>query len=859
MTDITEQIHQDHDGSEKPSKLSFREKLEQKPALKYPVILVSLVLYLLVYFLIYYLSGWNMSLATIIPAVTIGGLYGFVPGLVAGALSFPLNFMMRFLVVGAVWGPGFTPGTALAGSGAVILSAAIVGRIHDMGKVYNRNLSRRKIAEKRLIEHGKKLDQQKETLEVLNCDLEKAIAARKTKVEKLNAAKNRLENLFEFFLDPILICDGKGVITKPNRAFCEMVGYQEAEIIGRMVNDFTPVETGKYMSKTGEGIYLNQSFLDFGLEQLDRLFTQGSISDWKAYTLNRSGELIPTLSSAACAYDENGDLSGTFIVLRDITQQRKAEMEMIASKERAEEANLSKSSFLANMSHEIRTPMNGVIGFTDILLNTRLDAEQEDYVKTIKRSGEALISLINDILDFSKIEAGKISIEEIDFDIELLAHDVCELIRPRIGGKKIELLCRIGENVPSRIKGDPYRFRQVLMNLMGNAAKFTEKGEIELSVDIKEKRDRQINMVMQVRDTGIGIPPDKVETVFELFQQADGSTTRKYGGTGLGLSICRRIAELMNGKIWAESTPGSGSIFHFTAWTRETETTRKKRYAAKILAGKKALVYDSSRTSLDILTKILRSAGMEVIPADSLGSAVKKMKETVATDMSCHVCILDISNADLEGYSVAREISASVEDVPLLAFSASMDVSARKCRESGFGGFLPKPVNRQKLIKMMERLLGEAEEKGRDKTQTEPTIMTQYSIREDLKHSVSILLVEDNPINRKLAEKILSNAGYMVAIADNGKVAVDKVVSGEEKYDIILMDIQMPVLNGYDATRKIRKKGFNNIPIIAVTANVMKGDREKCLAAGMDDYIPKPLNRNVVFEMIHKWVIEKNS
>jgi len=523
-------------------KPSLRERLEKDQTLRIIIIFLSILIYLYLFLFIYFSSGMNMSIAGIIPAVTIGWLFGFIPGILAGVLALPLNLLMRIIFVGEIWDSGFTVGTALAGSGAILLNSAIVGKIRDLGLTYKQKLNERKLAEMRLTEHGQKLDKQKQKLTEINKDLEKASIERKNTVEKLSETKDTLKDLMETSLDPILICDSMGNIIKPNQAFCEMVGYCEEEVVGKMTTSFTPNSTGKYTSITGEEISLNEAFINNALNSIGILFKEGKISDWKAYMFNKNNELIPTINSAVCLYDEQGDHASSFIVLRDITEQRKAEMVMIASKEEAEKANLSKNLFLTNMSHEIRTPMNGVIGFTDILLNSGLDSEQKDYVFTIKRSGEALLSLIDDILDFSKIESGKFTVKEIDFDVELLAHDVCELIRPKLSEKNIEILCRIEENVPSQISCDPYRFRQVLINLMGNAAKFTKKGEIELSIDIEDKKENKIKLHTIIKDTGIGIPKDKINSIFKVFHQADSSTTRKYGGTGLGLSICKKIA-----------------------------------------------------------------------------------------------------------------------------------------------------------------------------------------------------------------------------------------------------------------------------------------------------------------------------
>ena len=551
--------------------------------------------------------------------------------------------------------------------------------------------------------------------------------------------------------------------------------------------------------------------------------------------------------------------------LRETNEQLEAAIERANSMAvKAELASLAKSEFLANMSHEIRTPLNGVIGFTDMLLETELTEEQVDYAKTIKRSGEALLSLINDILDFSKIEAGQMHLEEIDFDPEVLAYDVCELVRPRLSGKSVELLCRIGDRVPSKIKGDPHRFRQVLMNLLGNSAKFTESGELELALDVDQEEGEKVRLHITVRDTGIGIPQDKLTVIFEPFQQADGSTTRKYGGTGLGLSICKKIASLMEGDVWAESEWGQGSVFHFTAWVKKVEEALdRERLRPASLKGKKVLVVDDNPTNLEIIHHILERTGMRVEALRDPANTVQLLKQAADANDPFHICILDIIMPPLDGFEVAREIRkqpSPIREIPLLAFSSSTAGGLQKSLAAGFNGFLTKPVRREKIIKMLEGLLSQ----DRDKNQATkgPSIMTQYSVEEALKRSVRILLVEDNPVNQKLAKLMLTKGGYLVEVANNGKEALEMYISRPHDFDIIFMDVQMPEMDGLTATRAIRHKEANGlglnrdpVPIVAMTANAMKGDREKCLKAGMDDYISKPIKREVVFEIINKWVL----
>ncbi len=680
------------------------------------------------------------------------------------------------------------------------------------------------------------------------------ITDRKRAEEELKKSEARYRTILNSIGESYFEVDVKGRFTFFNEALCRLYRADEGDLMGQLIGNFTDAETAKK-----------------GFKIFNRVFKTGkaeSAFGWKIIRLD--GETRHVESSVYLTRDEGGQRVGFRGVSRDVTERKAMEDALKREKQNAEAANIAKSQFLANMSHEIRTPMNAIIGFTDFLIDSGLDDSQLDYALTIKSSGDALLSVINDILDFSKIESGELTFEKIDFDPEILAHDVCEVIRPRVGTKPIEILCQIGEHLPALVKGDPGRYRQVLTNLMANATKFTQSGTIELHLDVKEEELDHVLLEAQVKDTGLGIPKHKLKTIFDRFQQADTSTTRKYGGTGLGLSICKQIANLMEGDVWAESRVAQGTCFYFTARFDKVSERKSKKFKPVSLFGKKVLIVDDNPRNLFILTRLLSSVGMHVTALQQSESVMACLKAPERKSDPFHLCIMDIQMPELSGYEVARQIrrmKTEVRDMPLVALSSHMEQDAKKCKSAGFDGFLSKPIRREKLFQMIERMLTRVEGEDPIEPATDDEIMTQYSVMEERKHALRILLAEDNPVNQKLARMMLAKAGYDVEVANNGHEAVERYRDAPEGFDLLFMDVQMPRMDGLTATRKIREIELKSrpgglptperLPIIALTAHAMKGDRAKCMAAGMDDYVSKPIKRESVYQVIDKWVLKK--
>jgi PAS domain S-box-containing protein len=644
--------------------------------------------------------------------------------------------------------------------------------------------------------------------------------------------------------------DLAGRITFGNQRYCQTINKPLEDLLGKTDYDLFPVELAEKYRRDDRTVIEQRAILN-DVEEHQK----------------PDGERIYVQVIKTPVYDSLGVVVGTQGIFWDVTDRKRAEEELRKAKEEAEAASRSKSEFLANVSHEIRTPLNGILGMTELALDTELTSEQREFLTMVKESADALLGVINDILDFSKIEAGRLDLDNEPFLLRDSLGDTMKTLALRAHKKGLELACQVLPDVPEALVGDAGRLRQVLINLVGNAIKFTERGEVVVTVSLIRARSvsdglaepvadapgSDIQLQFSVRDTGIGIPPEKQGAIFAPFVQADGSTTRKYGGTGLGLAIAARLVELMGGRIWLESEPGRGSVFHFTAQLAPS-TAPAELASPPLLAdleGLRVLIVDDNDTNRRILEEMLSSWHMQPTAVASGPAALTEMHRAWAAGQPYPLVLLDALMPEMDGYTLAGLIKEQpqLSGATILMLSSAEGAAAR-ARDLSIAACLIKPVKQSELYDAIRTVLG-----ARGPSAEEETAAPQpdHVAAQPSRRRLRVLLAEDNAVNQTLVVRLLEKEGHQATVAANGREVLDRVA--KEHFDLVLMDVQMPEISGFEATAAIRQQERDtgrHLPIVAMTAHAMKGDRERCLEAGMDGYVAKPIQAAELFQVIER-------
>ena len=665
--------------------------------------------------------------------------------------------------------------------------------------------------------------------------------------EAAQRARKRTEQILHAVQSGVLVIDIEThEIVEANPAAAAMIGSTAEEMVGSVCHQFVcPAEKGACpITDKGQSVDNSERVLltkDGGEKAILKTVVPITLEGRDCLL-----ESFVDISDRKRAEEELRQMNEQLAQQTAITSAMAAEAEM---------ANAAKSEFLANMSHEIRTPMNGVVGMLDMLLDTELTTEQMDFAKSAQSSGDALLMLINDILDHSKIEAGKLELETINFDLRVTLESLSDVVAIKAEEKGVEFACLIDNSVPTRLKGDPGRLRQILTNLTGNAIKFVDRGEVSISVSSKGGTDTRVTLLFEVKDTGIGIPKDRMDRLFKSFSQVDASTTRKYGGTGLGLTISKQLTELMGGEIGVESEEGKGSTFWFTVvLEKQAALDVTDTVIPEDIKRKNILIVDDHAVNRRVFKEYLESWGCRFDEAENGDEALSRLSEAVKIGDPFHIALLDMQMPGMNGETLGGKIKSD-PDMSMTRLVMVTSIGQRgdveRLKRTGFSAFLTKPVKKSVLFDCLRTVLGPTDDPSKQ-------MVTRFTLKErkvsdgEPTRALKILLAEDNMMNQKVAKNMLKKMGHRVVVAENGLKAV-KAFEGEE-FDLILMDGQMPVMDGLEAARKIRdreeKLKMSRIPIIAVTANAMKGDREEFLEAGMDDYLAKPVKRKNLEEVI---------